>query len=177
MKLEVELVPRPLWRINLRSKLSRQEWKKLRAEVIAARGLSCAICQSEDQPQAHEVWKYRENRKTGTARVVRIEIVCRACHEIHHWARTAKLAAAGEISVKRLDELTRHFCAVNDCKPKDFKRHTDNAMAVWERRSKLEWTVFWGPYETDEIVELFVMAAQLDVPDVGWLYYKDLDES
>ena len=88
-------------------------------------------------------------RRRGVAKLVRVVIICRSCHQIHHWGLTTKLVAMGNMEADRLDELMEHFCKINDCKPKDFRRHMYEAQAVWTRRSELEWTVDWGPYAAD----------------------------
>jgi hypothetical protein len=152
MKLSVEMVPEPIWGMNLRSDdgLGRYRWGKLRKAIIAERGMSCTICGSEDQPHGHEIWKYEEKRKTGVATLIGVEIIRRACHQIHHWGVTTRLAVQGAIPLDEVRRLIRHFCKVNGCKPLDFKRHADEAMVVFQRRSELRWSIDWGEY-TDAV--------------------------
>lgn len=148
MKLRIEMVPEPLWGKNLRSDegLGRYRWDKLRKAIMAERGKSCIICGSDEQPHGHEVWEYQETKKTGIARLIGVEIVCRDCHAIHHWGQTTKLMEEGAITTEDLHDLVAHFCTVNKCKPRHFDRHEDEGFAIWERRSKLSWRVDWGAY-------------------------------
>jgi hypothetical protein len=151
MKLHVEMVPQPIWGMNLRSKggLGRYRWEKLRKSILAERGPTCVICASADQPHGHEVWKYEEKRRTGIAKLLRVEIICRDCHSIHHWGVATRLALQGLLPLDDLRRLIKHACNINGCTPRQFKRHADDAMAVWERRSALRWTIDWGPYHED----------------------------
>jgi hypothetical protein len=142
------MVPEPLWGKNLRSNegLGRYRWDKLRKAIMAERGKSCVICGSDDQPHGHEVWEYQETKKTGIARLIGVEIVCRDCHAIHHWGRTTRLLLERAITLKDIRRLMKHFCTTNGCKQRDFDRHADEALVIWKRRSKLEWQIDWGVY-------------------------------
>jgi hypothetical protein len=102
-----------------------------------------------NQPHGHEVWDYITKGKTGVAKLIRVQIICRPCHQIHHWALTVKLFAQGHIDPDYLDELVDYFCRINSCKPKDFRRHAKEALAVFKKRSDLKWTVDCGPYGRD----------------------------
>jgi hypothetical protein len=148
MKLRIEMVPEPLWGMNLRSPngLGRYRWRKLRKTIIAERGQSCAICGRDDQPHGHEIWEYQEKRKTGIARLVGVEIICRQCHDIHHWGHTTRMILEGTITLKDIRRLIKHFCIVNGCKKRAFERHADEAMITWERRSELRWQIDWGEF-------------------------------
>ena len=148
MKLKIEMIPEPLWGMNLRSSdaLGRYHWSKLRKSVLTELGPTCAICGSEDEPHGHEIWKYEENRRTGTATLVGIEITCRACHQIHHWGLTTRLFMQEAIDGDYFKGLIKHFCKVNACKGRDMKRHADESGEVWQRRSRLRWKVDWGQY-------------------------------
>src|SRR5262249_953877 len=97
LKLRIELVPKRLWEQNLRSALGKARWDKLRRKVIETNGARCAICGSTKRLHGHEVWAYRETKALVTARLVRVEIVCIDCHDIHHWGRTTKLFEKGTI--------------------------------------------------------------------------------
>jgi hypothetical protein len=52
----------------------------------------------------------------------------------------------GAISREGFMVLRRHFRTVNKCRQIDFDRHSQRALAIWERRSKLRWCVDWGPF-------------------------------
>lgn len=108
MKLRIELVPKPLWGRNLRSRegLGKARWDKFRQELIRSNGGRCAICGSGDRLHGHEVWGYREKKTVGTAVLLAVEIVCMDCHDIHHWARTTQLFRAGIIKHGRYGALS-----------------------------------------------------------------------
>lgn len=149
-QLRIELVPEPLWRKNLRSKdgLGKARWTKLRLEIVA-RSSSCAICDGPFEPyrpQAHEVWKYVEQPDRCVAKLLRVEIICRKCHDIHHWGLTKTLIAFGSISHVGHMALRKHFRTVNRCSASDFARHEAAAFRVWRRQSKRRWTIDWGEF-------------------------------
>lgn len=147
-RLRIEMVPEPIWGWNLRSNdgLGKYRWGKLRQSILDTRGPSCAICDSTEKPHGHEVWVYEEGPRRGIARLIEVEIVCRDCHAIHHWGVSTRLGLQGAMPMEELRRLVRHACKINGWKPRDFKRHADEAMEVWNKRSRLRWKVDWGPF-------------------------------
>jgi acyl-CoA synthetase (AMP-forming)/AMP-acid ligase II len=104
LKLRIELVPKVLWKKNLRSDeaLGKGRWDKLRAKRIKEHGSRCTICGAKSKRlHGHEVWDYREKKTVRIAVLLRVEIVCVDCHDIHHWARTTKLFKDQKISAER----------------------------------------------------------------------------
>src|SRR5712691_8837412 len=85
LKLRIELIPRPLWERNLRLSdgLGKARWGKLRHKLIEKNGARCTICGKTERLHGHEVWAYREKSTVGTAMLLRVEIVCIDCHDIH----------------------------------------------------------------------------------------------
>jgi hypothetical protein len=148
----MELVPQPLWGVNLRLWLGQGRWRKFRQALIDEGGQQCAICKSPDRPHGHEIWEYRDKKRVGTARLKAVEIICQNCHDIHHWGRTKKLIDRGEVSLKRHNELKRHFRMVNHCTQREFEAHADSAFLIWGERSFKEWKVDWGDFR-NEIAE------------------------
>ena len=147
-KLRIDMVPEPLWRMNLRSNggLGKHRWKNFRAEIIAKRGLKCAICKSLDRPHGHEIWKYEERQRTGTARLIGIEIICGDCHAVHHWGRTNRTLLGTPGGSQELKRLIRHACKLNRSTEEDFDLHAQSTMFLWRRRSGLRWKIDWGQY-------------------------------
>jgi len=146
LKLSIELVPKPLWEQNLRSDegLGRERWDKLRRELIKESGSRCAICgATEKRLHGHEVWDYREKKTVGSVVLLRVEIVCVDCHDIHHWARTTKLFEAGKITADRYKHLRKHFRAVNGCRQEVFDQHFLQSARIWEKRSSKQWKIEW----------------------------------
>ncbi|QHP66455.1 hypothetical protein EI171_02910 [Bradyrhizobium sp. LCT2] len=151
LKLRVELIPKPLAKLNLRSSegIGKARWDKLRRGLVKLRGACCEICGSTGpRLQAHEVWNYRENGSAGTATLLRIEIVCIDCHDIHHWVRTTILLEERKITAERYKYLRRHFRVINDCRQQVFDDHLLKSARIWKRRSKKEWTIDWGEFES-----------------------------
>jgi hypothetical protein len=145
----VDLVPGPLWGVNLRSNtegLGTYRWRKLRKHAIQECGGKCVICGSDQRLHGHEVWKYEEKKTVGRATLVRVDVICWTCHNITHWGNTARLIAFGAISNEGHMTLRRHFRRVNRCKQIDFDRHARRELSIWKRRSQLRWRVDWGPH-------------------------------
>ena len=145
-KLRIELVPAPIWGINLRSKsgLGKWRWTKFRRGLLATNGNACTICGSTRKPHAHEVWDYQDRPRKSIARLVRVEIICQKCHLINHWGRTGQLIALGIIDHDGHLRLRRHFRRVNRCKQRHFDEHIEMTFELWRRRSEKKWTIDWG---------------------------------
>lgn len=148
-KLRIELIPKPLWDRNLRSSegLGKGRWDKLRRQLIKEQGSRCAICGATgERLHGHEVWDYREKKTIGIAVLLRVEIVCVDCHDIHHWARTTKIFEAGNITAERYKYLRRHFRTVNGCRQEAFDDHFRQSARVWEVRYRKHWKIDWGEF-------------------------------
>ena len=89
---------------------------------------------------------YREKKTIGIAVLLRVEIVCIDCHDIHHWGRTTKLFEAGTITAERYNHLRKHFRKVNRCRQEVFDNHIVRSARVWVKRSKKRWKVDWGDF-------------------------------
>jgi hypothetical protein len=144
LKLEIELVPEPLWGVNLRSNLTQTQWKRVRQEAIA-RGVG-DICKAGGAGlplHAHERWAYDD---TGAvARLTGVGSVCRACHAVAHFRATQRIAAEkGYASM--VDDAIAHSCRVNGVVRKAFRAHSAAAFALHEQRNAREWAVDWGAF-------------------------------
>jgi len=148
LKLRVELIPKPLWEQNLRVRdgLGKARWDKLRRQLIEKHGARCAICGATEHLHGHEIWDYREKKTVGTVVLLRVEIVCGDCHDIHHWGRRTKLFEAGTITAERYNHLKKHFRKVNHCRQEVFDNHFRLSARVWMTRSKKRWKVDWGDF-------------------------------
>jgi hypothetical protein len=147
LKLQLELIPKCLWEQNLRSSegLGKARWDKLRRGFIKERGPRCEICGAAAQRlHGHEVWDYRE--KEAVAVLLKVEIVCVDCHDVHHWGRTTKLLADGKITAERYKQLRKHFRTVNNCRQDAFDEYFLQSIRLWDRRSKKEWKIDWGAF-------------------------------
>lgn len=144
-------MPEPLWGINLRSKdgLGKDRWDALRRELKESEQTSCVICGSTDRLHGHEVWEYRDRPKPqrSIAKLLRVEMVCRKCHDVKHWGSTIKLIAEGKITRAGYFGLRKHFRTVNNCQQKYFDQHIKASLALHKKRSSNEWQVDWGDFK------------------------------
>jgi hypothetical protein len=127
-----ELVPESSWCNNLRSELERGAWDVLRKEVYRLANYRCEICggRGEKWPvECHEVWEFDEGK--GVQRLVRLEGICPACHEVKH---------IGLAEVRgRYEAAMGHLCKVNGCGRAEGERIVEKAFDDWGRRSEMEW--------------------------------------
>ena len=69
-KLEINLIPKTSFFLNVRSEVSAAEWDRLRRNYYKQANHNCEICggKGENHPvECHEVWEYEQ--KTQTQRV------------------------------------------------------------------------------------------------------------
>lgn len=142
MKLEIELVPKPLWGKSLAKILPKEKWLALKTQRIQEEGRKCEICDHADGLQLHETWEYDDERHVQ--RLVTLRLLCDKCHSIKHFGRTQTLAAEGKIDLK---PIITHFCKVNNCTLQDLKGHWKSVYERWQERSKHQWTQDLGPVE------------------------------
>src|ERR1051325_66321 len=134
--LRVTPIPLPLFEKNLRKLLNRSRWDAIRHSVIAERGLKCETCghncENPTAINAHEEWIYDTSIDPATARINRIVLQCRMCHDCEHFFRMEKvLLKKGIIGKEKLDELIRHFCAVNGVSKGEFVMHRNDSWNEW----------------------------------------------
>jgi hypothetical protein len=99
LKLQITLVPTPLCKRSLYHVLPKNQWRKLRADKLAAHGLVCDTCGKKDDDgrffHAHEIWNCEEEIKvTAVARLTGIGIVCRTCHAVMHFENATRISLA-----------------------------------------------------------------------------------
>lgn len=133
-KLSVELVPRTCWFSNVRERVSRQEWDRIRSQAYQNAGRRCEVCGgrgSKHPVECHEVWEYDE--AVGVQRLVRMIALCPACHEVKH---------IGLAGIKGRGDVARaHLAAVNGWTAAVASRYVDEAFAVWSARSGRAWSL------------------------------------
>jgi hypothetical protein len=141
MKLKIGLIPETSWRENLRTKMGRTKWDKLRKQILAEQGDVCRICSATEKLQCHEVWKFDD--RSNTQRLVGFEAVCSLCHLSEHFGLAQNLAKQGHVN---LDDVISHFMRVNGITKKEFEAHRAQAFAVWHERSAKQWEVDLGEW-------------------------------
>ncbi len=140
--LTIELVPQPCFYNNLRNKMSRPAWDKLRKQVYAQYHYSCGICQAKSVTlNCHEIWDYDD-----TAHIQKLNgfiALCNMCHHCKHIGYAGILAAEGKLD---MNEVVAHFVHVNQCSYQEYKEHEGQAWKTWMERNKHGWTTDLGAY-------------------------------
>lgn len=133
-KLTVDLVPRDQWGSNLSQALKGKRWDTLRKETYRRANNRCEVCGGvgkQHPVDAHEVWEYDASSKMQ--RLVRLIALCPACHEVKHFGRA--------VVIGRQNEAAAHLAEVNGWGPAEVRRHVMEAMAEWEARNEIDWTL------------------------------------
>jgi hypothetical protein len=67
--------------------LSYRLWSCVRSpptRTVSSRRGKCIICEGTAKLAGHEVWKCDEKKTVGTATLLKVDAVCRTCHNIGH---------------------------------------------------------------------------------------------
>jgi hypothetical protein len=135
LKLEIELVPKPLWGKSLANMLPKAQWEKLRAQRIQEKGARCEICGQAGHVELHEIWEYDDERHVQ--RLAGLQLLCVLCHSVKHFGRAQAEATKGKLELK---PVIAHFCKVNNCGFQDLKAHWRSVYKQWNERSTHQWT-------------------------------------
>jgi hypothetical protein len=133
-RLTIELVPRTCWFSNVRDRVSREDWDRMRKQVYEHAGRRCEVCGgrgSRHPVECHEVWEYDET--TAVQRLVRMVALCPACHEVKHMG-LAGIKGRGEIAAAHLAEVNGWTAQVS-------AGYIDQAFDVWKERSARTWSL------------------------------------
>lgn len=139
-RLAISLIPGPLWGQNLRNALSREEWSRIRDDVLTRQDHQCAICESGIATECHEHWQYDDIARIQ--RLNRIEGVCKLCHYAIHIRRTR----VG--SPDAVENVISHYLTVNGCDRDAFEADEKEAVRLFTERSDYFWTVDFGDYSS-----------------------------
>jgi hypothetical protein len=138
LKLEPQLVPRPLWGKSAAKLFKyRAVWKKIRRDALQKANGACEVCRHVpnelygDPLNCHEVWKYDDRLRTATLNAFRIH--CVKCDSAAHIGM-AITYGAGEAAIAQLAK-------VNGIHTEDAKALVGRATSIWRVRSKKEWTL------------------------------------
>jgi len=142
MKLEIELVPSTAWYSNLRTKISRQEWDRIRFKVYNDYNNCCAICGAKSQLNCHEIWKYNDDNHIQTLKG--FIALCEDCHMIKHIGFAEIQESKGLLDMHKLID---HFLKVNEVDINIFEKHKSEAFKVWAERSRYEWKTEFGGWK------------------------------
>ncbi len=142
LRLTIELVPETSWYSNLRNRVGREVWDKIRYESYRDAGYKCSVCgRGKASLYCHEVWEYDDDKHIQ--KLKGFVALCLACHMIKHIGYAGIQSEAGKLDY---NGLVRHFKRVNNCSYGDFVMARDIAFEVWEERSWHEWTIELGEF-------------------------------
>ncbi len=143
LKLTIELVPESSWYNNMRKVLPQSEWDKIRQRAYAEYGHRCGICGYEGRLNCHEIWEYDDQQHNQ--KLAGFIALCDLCHHVKHIGLAGILAKRGELD---FDKVIQHFLRVNNCDEKTFQQHYEEAFEQWRERSKHQWNVDLGEYQS-----------------------------
>lgn len=127
------LVPSPLWGINLRALLTKDQWNLIRRDAYMRHGWRCSVCGGKGDKwpvEADEAWDYDDVRCVQTLRGV--IALCPRCHQIRHWGSTELKG--------QTDAAYAHLLRVNRWSEREADDAIEAAFDLWETRSLKTWT-------------------------------------
>jgi len=138
-KLQIELVPRPLWGKSLKSTLMSSEWDRIRKTVYRRQGYKCGICGTGGRMLCHEQWEYDDDNCTQT--LTGFIAVCDDCNNCIHMGR-----ASAVLNEADFNGVLTHYAKVNGCSVDDAKQDYQKALIEWHERSIDDWTTVVGDH-------------------------------
>ena len=133
-RLTIELVPRTSWFSNLRSRVDRPTWERLKRETALRAGNRCEVCGGRGPRwpvECHEIWSYDD--KNYIQKLEGLIALCPSCHEVKHIG----LAGVRGRSLK----AEKHLAKVNGWSEEDVRNYIEYSFELWSRRSKHEWNL------------------------------------
>ena len=134
MKLKIDLVPKTAWYSNLRAKIPKEEWDKIRKQSYADAKHKCAICSAKEKLNCHEIWEYDDIKHIQ--KLNGFIALCDNCHMIKHIG-FAEIQASKKLL--NMGKLIKHFMDINKVNKKFFEDHYTKSFEVWKKRSKHKW--------------------------------------
>jgi hypothetical protein len=121
LRLEPELVPRPLWGISAHQ-LPLVEWRReIRPAVVEEHGGLCSRCGASTKSMfAHERWEHDD--ASAVATVVGLELVCSECNAVLHIGRLPPQHRASALA---------HLARVNGVTVGNARRICTTEFATW----------------------------------------------
>ena len=142
MLLTIELVPQPCWYSNLRDKMTRSAWDKLRKQVYAQYNYHCGICQTSNVTlHCHEIWQYDD--ELHIQKLQGFIALCPMCHHCKHIGLAEILADQGKLD---FNQIIEHFMRVNQCSVEEYQAHSSQSWKTWRMRNNFQWTTELGSY-------------------------------
>lgn len=137
LKLTIELVPKTIWYINLRSLVTKQQWDIIRKKCYSDANNKCEICGDIGKNQGvahnvdcHEIWQYDD--KLYIQKLIGLIALCPNCHLVKH-PGYAKSQGKSELVIRQLVKI-------NKMTVDQAIEYIKDAFVIWEKRSRHEWT-------------------------------------
>lgn len=128
-----DMLPTTSWEANLRTRLTEQEWGRLRKFCYQAAGHTCIACGSRGEPhvEAHEAWSF--NDETGVQKLTGLLCLCPTCHKAKHLGYAQRLGL--------LDKVYAKLRWLNDWTDADLEAALYAAETRHKKLSSREWTL------------------------------------
>ena len=140
-KLAVDLIPSTCWFTNVRSCVSKDDWKRISMGVKRRAGKTCELCGGLEDPasgvflEPHERFSYEDDVQT----LRRLVCICSTCHLATHFGHAQ---ATGQEEAARLQ-----LAKVNAWDGPTVERHIREAFELWSDRSRDDWLLDLGIIE------------------------------
>lgn len=138
IKLTIELVPSTSWYDNVRSKVSADDWDKIRLKCYDVANNKCEICGDVGKNQGfghnvecHEIWEYNDDKQIQT--LIGFIALCPRCHKVKHCGLAFM---NGEE-----DLVVNHMMLVNGMDEFDTREYIVEAFRKHKLKSTHEWIV------------------------------------
>lgn len=131
LKINVELIPLKMHKVNLRSELP-EYWDFLRKLIYKRANYRCEICGGKGPKwpvEAHELWKYDEIN--GIMAIDKIVALCPDCHLCHHLGFAN---ATGKIEYAK-----SHLAKVNGFSNEECEQYVEEVFEKWIERNNIDW--------------------------------------
>ena len=133
--LELDLIPHTCWHSNLRTILTPESWRTIRAKTLDAAEHACELCGAEAEPdrplECHEKWFF--DHEALSQRLERLMCLCKSCHTVKHWGRSKKHNPH--------DALFIHLLEVNGWGVEQAQAHIRDAYAKVVAYGSTPWTI------------------------------------
>ncbi len=130
--LTVELVPKPLWRLNGPQLVGQANWNKLRKIVYKKASYLCEICGGRGPKHpvdCHEIWRYDD--ENHIQQLIRLIALCPSCHQVKHIGRA--------IMRNRGATAIAHLAQMNDWTKAQTDEYLRLVSSIWRERCKHQW--------------------------------------
>ncbi|MEM1243759.1 MAG: ankyrin repeat domain-containing protein [Pseudomonadota bacterium] len=131
-KLKLELVPKTAWHENLRSKLSKYQWDKIRKQNYQNANYCCEICGDDESTysvECNEVWTYDDKNKVQI--LAGLEVLCPSCHQVKHFGLSQQRGLG--------EKVLGHLAKINQWTEPEANAYVKSAFQQWHERSQHQW--------------------------------------